>query len=68
MSERHLGSDSPPVNRTFSKDRWIAEDALKEANLPSRVSFYNVTPTVPNRLVGQLPSADQIAPLLAGID
>jgi hypothetical protein len=27
-----------------------------------------VTPTLPNKLQGQLPSADQIASLLAGID
>jgi YhcG PDDEXK nuclease domain len=51
-----------------SKDRLIVEYSLKEANLPIGVSSYSVTPNVPNRLVGQLPSADQIASLLAGID
>jgi hypothetical protein len=38
------------------------------ATLPIGVSSYSVTPDVPNRLQGQLPSADQIASLLAGID
>ena len=51
-----------------SKDRLIVEYALKDATLPIGVSSYSVTPDVPYRLQGQLPSADQIAPLLAGID
>jgi hypothetical protein len=51
-----------------SKDRLIVEYALKDATLPIGVSSYSVTPHVPNRLQGQLPSADQIASLLAGID
>ena len=51
-----------------SKDRLIVEYALKDATLPIGVSSYSVTPDVPNRLQGQLPSADQIASLLAGID
>jgi transposase len=50
-----------------SKDRLIVEYALKDATLPIGVSSYSVTPDVPYRLQGQLPSADQIAPLLAGI-
>jgi len=51
-----------------SKDRLIVEYALKDATLPIGVSSYSVTPNVPNGLQGQLPSADQIASLLAGID
>ncbi|WP_084080809.1 PDDEXK nuclease domain-containing protein [Edaphobacter aggregans] len=51
-----------------SKDRLIVEYALKDATLPIGVSSYSVTPDVPSRLQGQLPSADQIASLLAGID
>jgi hypothetical protein len=51
-----------------SKDRLIVEYALKDATLPIGVSSYSVTPNVPIRLQGQLPSADQIASLLAGID
>jgi len=51
-----------------SKDRLIVEYALKEANLPIGVSSYSVTPSVPNSLVGQLPSPSQIAALLAGIE
>jgi hypothetical protein len=50
------------------KDRLIVEYALKDATLPIGVSSYSVTPDVPNRLQGQLPSAVQIASLLAGID
>ena len=51
-----------------SKDRLIVEYALKDATLPIRVSSFSVTPTPPNKLQGHLPSADQIASLLAGID
>jgi predicted nuclease of restriction endonuclease-like (RecB) superfamily len=50
-----------------SKDRLIVEYALKDATGPIGVSSYTVTPNVPSRLQGQLPSADQIASLLAGI-
>jgi hypothetical protein len=45
----------------------VVEYALKDATLPIGVSSYNVTRSVPNRLQGQLPSADQIAALLEGI-
>jgi predicted nuclease of restriction endonuclease-like (RecB) superfamily len=51
-----------------SKDRLVVEYALKDATLPIGVASYSVTPHVPIRLQGQLPSADQIASLLAGID
>ena len=51
-----------------SKDRLIVEYALKDAALPIGVSSYSVTPDLPSRLQGQLPSASQIASLLAGID
>lgn len=51
-----------------SKDRLIVEYALRDASLPIGVSSYSVTSHVPSRLQGQLPSADQIASLLAGID
>ncbi len=51
-----------------SKDGLIVEYALKDATLPIGVSSYTVTPNVPNSLRGQLPSADQVASLLAGID
>jgi predicted nuclease of restriction endonuclease-like (RecB) superfamily len=51
-----------------SKDRLIVEYALKDATLPIGVSSYSVTPNVPSRLRGQLPSPDQIASLLVGIE
>jgi len=51
-----------------SKNRLIVEYALRDASLPIGVSAYRVTPNVPNRFEGQLPSADQIASLLGGID
>jgi len=51
-----------------SKDRLVVEYALRDASLPIGVSSYNVTPNVPSRLQGQLPNAEQIASLLAGID
>ena len=51
-----------------SKDRLVVEYALRDASLPIGVSSYNVTPNVPSRLQGQLPNAEQIASLLAGMD
>jgi len=51
-----------------SKNRLIVEYALRDASLPIGVSAYRVTPNLPNRFEGQLPSADQIASLLGGID
>ena len=51
-----------------SKDRVVVEYALRETNLPIGVSSYSVTPNVPHSLQGQLPSIDQIASLLEGIE
>ena len=51
-----------------SKDRLVVEYALRDASLPISVSSYSVTPNVPSRLQGQLPNAEQVASLLAGID
>lgn len=51
-----------------SKNRVVVEYALKDASLPIGVSAYRITSNVPNSFDGQLPSADQIASLLEGID
>ena len=51
-----------------SKNRVVVEYALKDASLPIGVSAYRVTPNLPNRFEGQLPSVEQIASLLVGID
>ena len=65
-----LADEQPSIGIILckSKDRLIVEYALKDANLPIGVSSYSVTPSVPNRLLGQLPNPNQIAALLAGID
>jgi predicted nuclease of restriction endonuclease-like (RecB) superfamily len=51
-----------------SKDRMIVEYALRRATMPIGVAAYRITSTVPEDLQGQLPSPEQIATLLAGID
>lgn len=51
-----------------SKNRMIVEYALKQASAPIGVSAYQITPNVPSDLLGQLPSPDQVAALLEGID
>ena len=65
-----LPEDQPSIGVILckSKDRLIVEYALNDATLPIGVSSYSVTPDVPSRLQGQLPSADQIASRLADMD
>jgi hypothetical protein len=49
-----------------SKNRLGVEYAPKQASAPIGVSAHSVTPDVPRDLLGQLPSPDQLASLLAG--
>jgi hypothetical protein len=51
-----------------SKDKTIVEYALKESNKPIGVATYQITASLPERLRDELPSPDQIAKLLEGID
>jgi hypothetical protein len=51
-----------------SKNRLVVEYASKQASAPIDISAYSVTPNVPSDFLGQLPSPDQVASLLEGID
>jgi len=51
-----------------SKNRLVVEYALKQASAPFGISAYSVTPNAPSDFLGQLPSPDQVASLLEGID
>jgi hypothetical protein len=51
-----------------SKDKTVVEYALKESNKPIGVATYRLVSAVPEELRGQLPSPDQVAKLLEGIE
>lgn len=51
-----------------SKDRTIVEYALRETNKPIGVAAYRIVSTLPAELRGQLPSPEQIAKLLEGVE
>jgi hypothetical protein len=51
-----------------SKDKTVVEYALKESNRPIGVATYRLVSAVPEELRGQLPSPDQVAKLLEGIE
>lgn len=50
------------------KNRTVVEYALHDARKPIGVATYEMTSTLPRELEGQLPSPQQIAALLEGID
>lgn len=51
-----------------SKDKTIVEYALRESNKPIGVGTYRIVTELPAELQGQLPSPEQIARLLDGIE
>jgi predicted nuclease of restriction endonuclease-like (RecB) superfamily len=51
-----------------SKDRMIVEYALRESNKPIGVATYQILQTLPKELQDQLPSPEQVAKLLAGME
>ena len=51
-----------------TKDRMIVEYALRESNKPIGVGSYKMVTSLPAELRGQLPTAEQIALLLEGVD
>jgi len=51
-----------------SKNKTIVEYALKESNKPVGVATYRIVSTLPEELKGLLPSPEQVAKLLEGIE
>jgi hypothetical protein len=51
-----------------SKNKTIVEYALKESNKPIGVATYRIVSTLPEELKGQLPSPEQVAKLLEGVE
>lgn len=51
-----------------SKDRTIVEYALKESNKPIGIATYQMMQTLPQELQDQLPSPEQIAKLIEGME
>ncbi|PAX59911.1 PDDEXK nuclease domain-containing protein [Brunnivagina elsteri] len=51
-----------------SKNKTIVEYALRESNKPIGVATYQIVSTVPQELKNQLPTPEQVAKLLQGIE
>ncbi len=51
-----------------SKDKTIVEYALRESNKPIGVSTYRIVSRLPKELQGLLPSPEQVAKLLEGVE
>ncbi|MGH7450444.1 MAG: PDDEXK nuclease domain-containing protein, partial [bacterium] len=51
-----------------SKNKTIVEYALKESNKPIGVVTYRIVSTLPKELQGQLPTPEQVAKLLEGVE
>jgi hypothetical protein len=51
-----------------SKNKTIVEYALKESNKPIGVATYRIVSILPEELKGQLPSPEQVAKLLEGVE
>ncbi|MEK6303723.1 MAG: PDDEXK nuclease domain-containing protein [Acidobacteriota bacterium] len=65
-----LPDESPSIGIILckSKDKTIVEYALRESNKPIGVGTYRIVTELPAELKGQLPSPEQIARLLEGIE
>ena len=65
-----LPDESPSIGIILckSKDKTIVEYALRESNKPIGVGTYRIVTELPAELQGQLPSPEQIARLLEGIE
>lgn len=51
-----------------SKDKTIVEYALRDTKKPIGVATYRIVSTLPKELRGQLPSPEQVAKLLEGVE
>ncbi|WIG59524.1 MAG: protein of unknown function DUF1016 [Ktedonobacterales bacterium] len=65
-----IAGESPSIGIILckDKDKTIVEYALKESNKPIGVATYHIVTSPPAALQGELPSPEQIAKLLAGIE
>lgn len=65
-----LSDENPTIGIILckSKDKTIVEYALRESNKPIGVGTYRIVKELPAELQGQLPSPEQIATLLEGIE
>lgn len=68
--QARLPDEEPSVGIILckSKDKMIVEYALKESNKPIGVATYRIVSAPPKGLRGELPSPQQIAMLLEGIE
>jgi hypothetical protein len=62
--------ENPSIGIILCKDknRTVVEYALHDARKPIGVATYEITRTLPKELHGQLPSPQEIARLLEGIE
>ena len=51
-----------------SKNKTIVEYALKESTKPIGIATYRMVSTLPQELKGQLPTQEQVAKLLSGME
>jgi hypothetical protein len=51
-----------------SKDKTIVEYALRDTSKPIGVATYRIVSTLPHELKGLLPSPEQVAKLLEGVE
>lgn len=65
-----LADENPSIGIILckSKDKTIVEYALRESNKPIGVATYRIVSTLPQELKGQLPTREQVAKLLEGVE
>lgn len=65
-----LADENPSIGIILckSKDKTIVEYALRESNKPIGVATYRIVSTLPQELKGQLPTGEQVAKLLEGVE
>lgn len=65
-----LPDENPSIGIVLckSKDKTIVEYALKDSDKPIGVATYRMVSTLPQELKGELPSPEQIAQLLEGVE
>jgi hypothetical protein len=65
-----LAEENPSIGIILCKEknRIIVEYALKDTTQPIGVSTYRITPTLPEELQKYLPSGEEIAKRLEGVE
>jgi hypothetical protein len=61
--------DQPSVGLILCKSRnkLVAEDALRDVNKPIGVSEFHLTDALPDKLKGQLPTIEELEQELSGL-